>query len=149
MRLTVTTPQAVVLDVADVSAVRAEDASGDFGIRPGHVDFLTVLAPSVITWRQNGVPRHLAVRGGVLTVRDGALVQVATRQAFCGGDLDHLERVLLDSIALEAAEEKAGRRHAARLQATVARLVQRYLHAGQDAAPNPDAHAPHRPGGAP
>lgn len=149
MRLTVTTPQAVVLDVADVTAVRAEDASGDFGICPGHVDFLTVLTPSVITYRQNGVLRHLAVRGGVLTVRDGASVLVATRQAFSGGDLDHLERVLLDSTAQEAAEEKAGRRHAARLQATVTRLVQRYLHAGPDAAPNHDAHAPHRPGGAP
>ena len=36
----------------DVVSVRAEDASGSFGILPGHADFLTSLAPSVVRWRR-------------------------------------------------------------------------------------------------
>lgn len=141
MHLTVTTPQAVLLDLSDVTAVRAEDASGAFGILPGHVDFLTVLSPSVLTYRQDGVARYIAVRGGVLTVRGGQRVAVATRQAIPGEDLEHVEQMLLDSIAQDAAEERAGRRHAARLHVTVARLVERYLRAGTEPHPPPN-HGP-------
>ena len=82
MRLLVTTPVSVVIDADDVAHVRAEDETGAFGVLPGHADFITVLAISVITWRdQAGVEHHVAVRGGVLTVRDGDLVEVATREA--------------------------------------------------------------------
>lgn len=52
MRLTITTPTAVAVDVADAVQVRAEDFSGGFGIRTGHADFLTALVPSVVIWRR-------------------------------------------------------------------------------------------------
>ncbi|MEJ2130708.1 MAG: F0F1 ATP synthase subunit epsilon, partial [Gammaproteobacteria bacterium] len=66
MRLVVTTPISVVVDEADVRHVRAEDESGAFGILPGHADFVTVLAISVITWRSHrDEEHHVAVRGGV------------------------------------------------------------------------------------
>ena len=69
MRLLVTTPMAVIVDADSVRHVRAEDETGAFGILPGHADFITALAVSVITWR-NGTDEehHVAVRGGVLTV---------------------------------------------------------------------------------
>ncbi len=44
MRLRITTPLAVVIDEDAVLALRAEDASGSFGIQPLHADFLTSLA---------------------------------------------------------------------------------------------------------
>ncbi len=48
MRLRIITPLAVVVDEDGVLALRAEDASGSFGILPGHADFLTSLAISVV-----------------------------------------------------------------------------------------------------
>ena len=36
-----------------MSHLRAEDDTGAFGILPGHADFLTVLAVSVVTWRDD------------------------------------------------------------------------------------------------
>ena len=72
----------VVVNASDVRYVRAEDETGSFGILAGHADFITVLAVSVITWRSHKDDEHyVAVRGGVLTVRDGDLVEVATREA--------------------------------------------------------------------
>ena len=55
LRLTIVTPLQVVLDVAGVWHVRAEDVTGSFGILPGHADFLTVLAVSVLIYRRGDV----------------------------------------------------------------------------------------------
>lgn len=51
LTLRVTTPLAVTLSESGVTSIRAEDASGGFGILPGHADFLTVLGASVLRWR--------------------------------------------------------------------------------------------------
>ena len=52
----------MIADHDDVVSVRAEDASGSFGILPGHADLITVLTPSVVAWRHVGRPAWL-VRG--------------------------------------------------------------------------------------
>ena len=63
MKLRITLPTAVVAEFDDVLHVRAEDASGAFGILPRHADFLTVLATSVVSWRHaDGTEGHCAVR---------------------------------------------------------------------------------------
>jgi ATP synthase, Delta/Epsilon chain, beta-sandwich domain len=68
MRLTITEPVRVIADHDDVVSVRAEDASGSFGILPGHADLITVLTPSVVAWRHSdGRLGWCAVRGGVLS----------------------------------------------------------------------------------
>ena len=51
LHLTVTTPMEVLVDATGVRSVRAEDASGAFGILPGRADFLTSLPASVLRWR--------------------------------------------------------------------------------------------------
>ncbi|HLN22636.1 MAG TPA: F0F1 ATP synthase subunit epsilon, partial [Patescibacteria group bacterium] len=72
MKLTVSTPLALLVEAEDVQAVRAEDDSGSFGILPGHADFLTALGVSVMTWRDHaGGEHHVALRGGVLEVIGG------------------------------------------------------------------------------
>ena len=48
MRLLITTPLSVVVDEDGILALRAEDATGSFGILPGHADFLTSLAISSV-----------------------------------------------------------------------------------------------------
>ena len=50
MRLRIVTPLSVVVDEEGVLGLRAEDASGGFGILPRHADFLTSLALSVVGW---------------------------------------------------------------------------------------------------
>ncbi len=67
--LRIMTPLAIIVDQPAVS-LRAVDASGSFGILPGHADFLTRLAVSVVTWTTpESAPQFCAVRGGALTVR--------------------------------------------------------------------------------
>ncbi len=96
MRLRIVTPLAVVVD-EDALAVRAEDASGSFGILPGHADFLTSLAISVVGWtRSDGTRRYCAVRTGMLSVSGGKEIAVATREAIAGDDLSTLDATVLD-----------------------------------------------------
>ncbi len=72
MKLTVTTPLAIITKADNVVHVRAEDDTGAFGILRGHADFLTALAISVLSWRdEGGAEHHIAVRGGMLAVSGG------------------------------------------------------------------------------
>ncbi len=92
MRLSVSTPLAIVVDRDDLAYLRAEDETGAFGILPGYADFLTALSVSVLTWRdRTGSEHHVAVRGGILEVRGGNTIIVATREAVCSDDLGQLE----------------------------------------------------------
>ncbi|WP_028465679.1 F0F1 ATP synthase subunit epsilon [Nisaea denitrificans] len=116
MNLTIATPLEIVVDGADVSHLRAEDETGAFGLLPGHADFLTELAISVVTWRDaDGAEHHVAVRGGMLNVRDGASIKIATREAVPGDDLQHLETEVLDRFRRHVSEEKSARTDAHRL----------------------------------
>ena len=131
MRLRVATPMAVVVDAPDAVAIRAEDGSGHFGILPDHIDFLTVLEPSVVTWRdEQGRERFVAVRGGILTVQEGRTVEVATREAVAGDDLVALQAAVLGHMRAEAQAEERERAHAARLRAAFIREMTRYLRSG-------------------
>jgi F-type H+-transporting ATPase subunit epsilon len=124
VRLTIATPQAVLLRQDDIAALRAEDESGAFGIMPGHVPFLTVLAPSVVSWRDGaGRESHCAVRGGLLTVRGGQEIGIATREAFLGDDIARLEETLRHEIASAAERERVERVAAAQLQAAAIRRI--------------------------
>ncbi len=135
MRLLVTTPTAVVVDAADVRHVRAEDETGAFGILPGHADFITVLAVSVLTWRNHSdEEHHVAVRRGVLTVRDGN-VEVATREAVGEDTLQRLGQAVLARFREEEQVEEEARISATRLQLAVIRQLQRYLEAGRRPVP--------------
>ncbi len=128
MRLSITTPTAVALDIGGVVSVRAEDASGRFGILEGHADFLTALSVCVIRWTDDHGSEHFcAARHGMLAVRDGADVSIATREALIGDDLDHLEGVVLAEFRQAAEAEAAARAESQELQVTVVREIIRYL----------------------
>ena len=128
MRLIITTPGAVAVDQSDVVAVRAEDESGSFGILSGHTEFLTVLTMSVVSWRRSeGLQHHCAVSGGVLTVRSGSEVAIATRQAVVGDDLDHLETVVLAEFRNADEAERSARVESVRLHVQAVRHILRYL----------------------
>jgi F-type H+-transporting ATPase subunit epsilon len=124
----ITTPTAVLIDDSGVAAVRAEDESGSFGILAGHADFLTALTISIVSWkRSDGMRRYCAVRYGVLSVRDGSLVAVATREAVIGDDLAHLEHVVLTGFRDNIEAERAARTASLQLQMNAIRQIVRYL----------------------
>ena len=130
MRLLISTPAAVVLDLDGVVHLRAEDASGAFGILPGHADFLTALPISVASWRlASGAEQHCALRSGVLTVNGGRQIEIATRQAVLGDDLGQLETEVLHAFRRASDDEDRARTEAQRMQLAAIRQICGYLRA--------------------
>ena len=128
MRLIVTTPLAIIADASDVAHLRAEDETGAFGILPGHADFLTALSVSVATWRnRTGAEHHIAVRSGMLEVRDGDTITIATREAIASDDLHHLETEVLATFRRQTEEERSARTDAQRLYLAAIRQIYRFL----------------------
>ena len=128
MKLTVTTPLAVIVDLDGVAHLRGEDETGAFGILPGHADFLTALTVSVVTWRDaQGAEHHLAVRRGMLSVRQGRTITIATREAIADDDLHRLRTEVLASFNRRSEEERTARADAQRLYLAALRQIFRYL----------------------
>ncbi len=128
MRLTVTTPLAIIAEASDVAHLRAEDETGAFGILPGHADFLTALAISVAAWRdEKGSEHYVAVRGGVLQVLGGKTITIASREAIAGDDLLRLQTEVLTAFRRRNEEERAARTDAQRLYLAAIRQICRFL----------------------
>ncbi|HVN63397.1 MAG TPA: F0F1 ATP synthase subunit epsilon [Candidatus Binataceae bacterium] len=128
MKLVVTTPTEIAVDEDSVGYVRAEDSSGAFGIEPRHADLLTTLAICVVRWRtRRNTERYVAVRGGVLRVRGGKAVEIATREAVVGDDLARLRGEVLAAMTQDVVAEQAARAGTLRLEHAAIRQIQRYL----------------------
>jgi F-type H+-transporting ATPase subunit epsilon len=131
MRLRITTPLVVVIDEAGVLALRAEDATGSFGILPGHADFLTSLSISVVRWTgADGVSHYCAVRRGVLSVTAGREIAVATREAISGNDLTTLDETALTRFRADIDIERTQRVESTRLQLNAIRQIVSHLRPG-------------------
>jgi F-type H+-transporting ATPase subunit epsilon len=129
MHLVITEPARVVADFADVVSVRAEDASGSFGILSGHADLITVLIPSVVTWHHaDGHTGCCAVRGGVFSVHAGREVAIATRQAQLSDNLATLEDAVRERFRADLDEERRARVASTKMHAAVMRQIIRALH---------------------
>ncbi len=122
---------AVVVECSGVRSVRAEDASGSFGLLPGHADLLTVLVPGVLSWRTDDDARwqYCAVRGGVLTLRGGRELRIATREAVPGDDLERLEQEVRTRLVEQERRERSARSEARQLELRALRELMRPLRA--------------------
>jgi F-type H+-transporting ATPase subunit epsilon len=128
VKLVVTTPLAVVVEAGDVAHLRAEDESGAFGILPGHADFVTALSLSVASWRDSGgIEHHVAVRGGMLEVRDGQVITIASREAVADDDLERLRREVVAAFRRSVEHERAAHSDAQRLYLAAIRQIARFL----------------------
>jgi F-type H+-transporting ATPase subunit epsilon len=124
VRLTVVTPLSIVVETGDVTCLRAEDETGAFGLLPGHADFLTALSVSVVTWRnKRGEEHHAAVLGGMLEVRDGDAIVIATPEAVLGDELHPLETDVLVAFRRRLEEERAARADSQRLELSAIRQI--------------------------
>jgi F-type H+-transporting ATPase subunit epsilon len=128
MRLRIITPLTVVVEADGVLALRAEDATGSFGILPGHADFLTSLAISVVSWKVADAPRqYCAVRRGVLSVTAGREIAIATREAVTGADLATLDETVLGRFRADTEMERTEHVESTRLQLDAIRRIMRHL----------------------
>jgi F-type H+-transporting ATPase subunit epsilon len=138
MRLSVSTPLAIVVEADNVAHLRAEDETGAFGLLPGHAGFLTVLAVSVVTWRDwGGAEHHVAVRGGMLEVRGGDTIVIATREAVQSDDLRLLEMDVLAAFRQRLEEDRAARTSAQRLYLAAIRQISHFLRSERPALGSP------------
>jgi F-type H+-transporting ATPase subunit epsilon len=128
MRLRIVTPLSVVVDEYGVRAVRAEDATGSFGILPRHADFLTSLAISVVRWEScDGTRHYCAVRRGVLSIIAGRDIAIATREAVPGDDLATLDQTVLGRFRADTEVERMEHVQSTRLQLNAIRHIMRHL----------------------
>jgi F-type H+-transporting ATPase subunit epsilon len=131
MRLRIITPLSVVVDEDGIVALRAEDATGSFGILPRHADFLTSLVISIVSWQSANETRHYcAVRRGVLSVDAGRDIAIATREAVTGDDLATLDQTVLNRFRADVETERTERVESTRLQLNAIRQIVSHLGSG-------------------
>ena len=131
MRLRIITPLLVVVDEDGVLALRAEDATGSFGILPRHADFLTT--PRDFRrelGKSDGTRHYCAVRRGVLSVTAGRDIAIATREAVPGGDLATLDKTVLNRFRADIETERTEHVESTRLQLNAIRQIMRHLRPG-------------------
>jgi F-type H+-transporting ATPase subunit epsilon len=90
MHLIVTTPRGYLVQV-EAEEIVAPGVLGEFGILPGHIPFMSVLKPGVLSYRGKDGTRFLAVGDGILQiarVADGDKVEVLVDRGENGKDVD-------------------------------------------------------------
>jgi F-type H+-transporting ATPase subunit epsilon len=121
LQLRILVPDAVVLDTR-VSGLQAADATGRFGLRPGHERFVTVLTPSLLVYTTEEGERYAAVDGGVLLL-EGDQVSVVTREAVLADRLEDVARRAATILDTRQREEHRARAEFDELQTTLAKQL--------------------------
>lgn len=67
LHLEIITPDRVMV-TEDVDMVEAHGALGEFGVLPGHINFLTSIMPGEVRYTTEGKTRHLAASRGFAEV---------------------------------------------------------------------------------
>ncbi len=137
MKLVVTTPTSVVEEIDGIRHIRAEDETGAFGILPGHADFVTVLPVSVVTFACEEQKGFVLVRGGVLSVTGGDLVEIAARDAYRRDELEELGAHAVEELNRADESEDITRTADTRMYLAAMRQIEQVLRAGSKAQPAP------------
>jgi F-type H+-transporting ATPase subunit epsilon len=104
-KLNIVTPKQIL--EREITYIRFKDETGFFGIMKGHIDFLTVLVPSLCYYRDiNDREIFLAVDRGILNVREG-VVFLTSREVFESEDAESLSEKIDKTILKRAESEKA------------------------------------------
>lgn len=96
-------------------------ANGAFGMLPNHIDFVTVLVPSVlILTTTDDTEQFFGVDEGVL-VKQGHRVDIAIRRGVRGEDLNSLNDTVQAIFVEVDEEERIARSALSRLEASIVR----------------------------
>ena len=90
MHLTVTTPRGYLVQV-EAEEIVAPGVLGEFDILPGHIPFMSVLKPGVLSYRGKDGTKFLAVGDGILQVARvpaGDKVEVLVNRGENGTEVD-------------------------------------------------------------
>ena len=94
----------------EITHIRLRDESGYFGVMKGHIDFLTVLVPSLCYYRDTGGREvFLAVDAGIFSVRRGAAT-LAAREVFESEDAEKLADIIENTFLKRRTSEESVRR---------------------------------------
>lgn len=110
---------------AEVASVQAQDATGRFGLLPGHQAFLTLLAPCILAFREeSGRERYAAVDGGVMLLEED-LVSVVTREAAVADRLEEVADAAAAMLEARRRKERAARTEFGELQTALLRELRK------------------------
>lgn len=79
--------------VDNVSLFRAEDRSGSFGILPRHIEFLTILEPSIAIAIIDGKEEYFAFNGGILSFKKEMLT-ITTKEFVQSSRIGELKGII-------------------------------------------------------
>ncbi len=120
MELEILVPDGVVVRQR-VRSVQATDASGRFGLLPGHEAFLTLLAPCVLSYRDEEGQEHYAAADGGVLLLEGEHLGVVTREAVAADDLDQVASAASAMLEARRRQEQAARTEFGQLQTSLLR----------------------------
>ncbi len=120
MNLQVVTPTRTVVDQRVLKAT-VEGSDGSRTYLPRHIDFVTRVVPSVISWRPpEGEEQFAAIDEGIL-VKSGDELRISTGYAMYGPPLGELRETVEEQMEERGEREKSARTALARLEASIVR----------------------------
>ena len=124
LELEILAPDRVIVRT-QVGSLQAADASGRFGLRIGHEDFLTVLVPCVVRYHaEDGGEMFAAVDGGVLLL-EGGRISIVTRDAVVAERLDQVADAAAAMLQARKEKEHAARSGFTELETTLMRELRK------------------------
>ena len=120
MNLKVVTPTRTVVDVrVEKATVRGREGSRTY--LPRHIDFVTAVAPSVMSWLPAGGEEQFAAIDEGILVKVGDDLLVSTAYAVHGPELGRLRETVEEQFEQRGEREKTARTALARLEASIVR----------------------------
>jgi len=115
MQLKVVLPTKILINTTAIKVI-AEAENGIFCLLPRHIDFVTTLIPSLLSFvSPQGEEEFMAIDQGIL-IKQGNQVTVATQNAIQGGDLGKLKETVNQQFRLMDEREKNARSVLAKLE---------------------------------
>ena len=91
----------------EIRGLQAGDSTGRFGLRPGHLPFVTTLTPGlVLYWDAKGNEHYAAVDGGVLLLENNK-VQITSREVILASRLEDLSGRAAEILESRKRSEKS------------------------------------------
>jgi F-type H+-transporting ATPase subunit epsilon len=118
LELELLVPDGVVVR-ARITGLQATDASGRFGLLPGHEAFLTLLAPCVLFYRDEEGREHYAAADGGVVLLEGDRVAVVTREAVVADRIEEVADAAAAMLEGRRLRERTARAEFAELQTSL------------------------------
>ncbi len=115
MRLIICTPLGEVLN-KEIQKISLEFLNGYHTFLPKHIDFASVLKPSIATYTlENGEQKYIACHTGI-AVKKGKNITLSVRQAILSDTLDELKKTILQEFKKNDEQRKELNTAMARLE---------------------------------